>query len=263
MRRMLGGMLLVMAGTTLSALPQSWNRVRTALRHPMQYCVALPTGWCPQRTWPVVVVIPDAGRDFQANLAAFVKARGDRPFILVAPFVVTSGGSSYRDNPNFQYEVAVWREVDRVGDFAFDEAGLDAVLEDVRARYQGQEKPFLTGWEAGGHTVWALLFRHPERWAGVAPVSTNYLGRWVGPEDWAAAPQCAQVPVRVFFCGFLTGQEHFAREAWLRQTQEAIKQARAHGFGPIPLDVLPRQPHGPQAEAVLAWFQSLAGTPAK
>ena len=257
MRRMLGGMLLLLVGTALSARPQSWNRVRTALRHPMQYCVALPAGWCPTRSWPVVVLIPDAARDFQGNLNAFVKARGDRPFILVAPFVVTSGGGSYRDNPNFQYEVAVWHEVDRVGDFGFDDAGLEAVLENVRARYAGQDKAFLTGWEAGGHTVWAQLFHHPERWAGVAPVSPNFAGRWLGAGSWSQAPERAQVPVRVFFCGPLQGQANLARAAWLQQTHEALQQASARGFAPIPVQVLPRQPHGPQAEAVFAWFQSL------
>ncbi len=257
MRRWIEGMLGVMAGLSLSARPQSWNRVRTALRHPMQYSVALPVGWCPNRTWPTVVVIPDAQRDFQGNLVAFVKARGDRPFILVAPFVITSGGATYRDNPNFQYEVAVWREVDRAGDFGFDDAGLEAVLEDVRARYGGADKPFLTGWEAGGHTVWAMLFRHPERWAGVAPVSPNFAGRWLDGIQPTHAPDVAHVPVRVFFCGPLHGSANLARTAWLEQTQAALQQAAALGFSPIPIQVLPGQPHGPQAEAVLAWFQAL------
>ena len=31
-----------------------------------------------------------------------------------------------------------------------------------------QQGAFLTGWEAGGHTVWALALRHPDRWRGVA-----------------------------------------------------------------------------------------------
>jgi hypothetical protein len=51
----------------------------------MRYHLALPAGWTRERTWPVVVVIPDAGREFVPNLQAFVTARGDRPFILVAP----------------------------------------------------------------------------------------------------------------------------------------------------------------------------------
>ncbi len=255
MRRAFG--MLVMASVVLRAQGQPWNRVRTALRHPMQYCLSLPAGWCPQRTWPIVVVIPD-DRDFQGNLAAFVKARGDRPFILVAPFVVTSGGAGYRDDPNFQYEVAVWREVERAGDFGFDDAGLEAVLEEVRARYQGQPKAFLTGWEAGGHTVWALLFRHPERWAGVAPVSANWSSRWMDRGAWSSSPERAQVPVHAFFCGPLRGKENLARAAWFQQTREAIQAARARGFGPISIEVLPNQPHGPLPEPVLAWFQSLA-----
>lgn len=232
-------------------------RVRSTSRHPMQYALSLPQGWCLQRTWPVVVVIPDAARDFQGNLAAFVQARGDRPFILVAPFVVTSGGPGYRDNPNFQYEVAVWREVDRAGEFAFDQEGLDAVLEEVRVRFRGEAKAYLTGWEAGGHTVWALLFQGPERWAGVAPVTPNWAGRWMRPADWSTDPARGQVPVQVFFVGPQPGVPEAGRQALLQQTQQALGAAQAHGFQVQPLRVVRHQPHGPLAEPVLAWFQGL------
>src|ERR1051326_916191 len=53
----------------------------------MRYRLALPEGWSSGRTWAVVVVIPDAAREFRANLETFVAARGHRPFILVAPEV--------------------------------------------------------------------------------------------------------------------------------------------------------------------------------
>jgi len=35
-----------------------------------------------------------------------------------------------------------------------------------RSQWQGEAKAFLTGWEAGGHTVWAQALRHPS--AGAA-----------------------------------------------------------------------------------------------
>lgn len=251
------GAMVLLASPWVLGQGDPMIRVRTSARHPMPYALSLPKGWCTQRTWPVVVVIPDAERDFQGNLAAFVRARGERPFILVAPFVVTSGGSGFRETANFQYEVAVWREVDRAGDFGFDQEGIQAVLEEVRQRFRGEEKAYLTGWEAGGHTVWPLLFRNPERWAAVAPVSTNWAGRWMGPGDWSTSPARAQVPVQVFFVGPQPGLPETARLAWYHQTQQALGLAQVHGFQPLPIRMLRQQPHGPLAEPVLAWFQSL------
>jgi dienelactone hydrolase len=206
----------------------------------------------------VVVVIPDASRDFSGNLAEFAAAGASSPFILVAPHVVTSGGATgYRTAAGFQYTAADWREVDRLGEFRFDEEGLAAVVADVRARFHGDERVYLTGWEAGGHTVWALLLRHPERYRAVAPVTPNYLGRWLDPAQ-PAASRAPTPPVKVLFCGAdsIAGN---ARQALLAQTREAIAAARARGFGDIPIEVQDGTRHGPLAAAVLAWFASRPG----
>ena len=77
MRRGFGFLLLAPAALALGAEPGV--ALRTASTHPMKFHVALPEGWVAGKTWPVLVVIPDAAREFEANLAAFVKARGSRP----------------------------------------------------------------------------------------------------------------------------------------------------------------------------------------
>jgi hypothetical protein len=108
----------------------------TALRastHPMRYHLALPSGWKADRTWPVLVVIPDAGREFEANLASFVKARGNRPYILVAPEVLSCGGAGSRTAEHYSYTVAEWDSLQRGDDFAFEDGGLEAVLGDTGA----------------------------------------------------------------------------------------------------------------------------------
>src|SRR5262249_54218445 len=155
----------------------SATTVHTAGSHPMRYHLALPTGWSAGRAWPVLIAIPDAGRAFDANLQMFVAMRGDRPYILVAPEVLTCGGTRTRPLDQYSYSRAVWDSLQGIDDFAFDDAGIAAVLADVHRLWHGESTAFLTGWEAGGHTVWALTFRHPERWRGVAPVSTNYQRR--------------------------------------------------------------------------------------
>lgn len=227
---------------------------RTATTHPMKYALSLPEGWSGERSWPVVVVIPDASRDFEGNLAAFEKARGALPYILVAPHVVTSGGAGYRRSDTYRYSDADWRAVSAAGDFRFDDEGIAAVLADVRRDRGGEERVFLTGWEAGGHTVWALLFRHPERFRAVAPVSTNYQGRWLDDAAFSTSDARGTVPVKVLFC------ERSSAPGWsflMAQSRNAIAAGAAHGFTNLSLASVPGRAHGPLADEVLAFFESV------
>jgi len=225
-----------------------------AAAHPMRYHVAPPVGWAPGGRWPVVVVIPDAHRDFEANLARFVAARGARPYLLVAPEVLTCGGTGGQTTPPYAYTEAEWAAARRAGDYAFDEAGVAAVVAEVQVRWGGEGLPLLTGWEAGGHTVWAFAFRHPERWRAVAPVSPNYQGRGLGPEAWSTAPARTTLPLKVFWCGAPEGDAVQGLTFFRRQTAQALADARAHGFAPAAEAVVPGAGHGPLPEAVLAWF---------
>ena len=232
-------------------------QLKTTTRHPMQYHLALPAGWTAQKTWPVIVAIPDATRDFPGNAAAFVRARKDQTFIIVAPHVLTGGGANYRAADSYHYTDAVWQEAERVGAFRFDSEGIAAVIADVHRLYGGEEKYFLTGWEAGGHTVWAMIFQHPDALRGAAPVSSNYLGRWTSESDFSTAAARRDLPVKVFFCGAVTDDLRVPWNHLHNQTEEAIRVAGAHGFRPIPLVVAEGKPHGPLADEVLAYFSSL------
>ena len=234
------------SGTAGRAAPE----LATARGSVMKYTVSLPAGWTADRTWPVVVVIPDAARDFDGNLAEFTKAGATTPYIFVAPHVVTSGGArGYREAPGFHYTAADWAEVDKLGDFRFDEDGIAATIADVHTRFHGDERVYLTGWEAGGHTVWALLFRHPAWFRAVAPVTTNFQHRWLD-----ADPVAKDVPpVRVLFCGSDCVAPEMRRNV-MTQTEDAIAFAKSHGFGDIAIDVREGTKHGPLAADVLTWF---------
>jgi len=222
----------------------------------MRYWIAPPHGWALSRTWPVLVVIPDARRDFEANLERFVDARGERPYILVAPEVLSCGGAHTRTRDHYSYTASEWDSLQGGDDFAFEDAGVGAVLADVHAHWHGESRAFLTGWEAGGHTVWAQTFRHPERWRGVAPVTTNYQQRGVSPSSIARAPEriLAIQPLR---CGAPTGDVVEAMQSIDRQTAQALRDARDHGFAPRPVRVVAGADHGPLPQAVLAWCDSL------
>jgi poly(3-hydroxybutyrate) depolymerase len=244
-RRLVCGFLLVGAACT--------QELKTATGHAMQYYLSLPDGWSGGKKWPVVVAIESADRDFQGNAAVFARARGSRPFIVVAPMVVTGGGAGFRNVPTYQYTDVAWKEIDRAGPFVFDEAGIAAVIGDVKRLYGGDDRYFLTGWEAGGHTVWAMLFRHPEQLRAVAPVSTNYLGRWMTDESFSSRPERVELPVRVF-------QSSQAPSAFLaEQTERAVGLAKAHGFGNVSM-VRVDKPHGALAEEVMGFFEEVVRT---
>ena len=224
----------------------------------MRYHVALPHGWSAGRAWPVLVAIPDAGREFEGNLARFVAVRGDRPYILVAPEVLSCGGARSRTRDHYTYTAAEWDSLEGGDDFAFEDEGLAAVLADVHRLWGGESRAFLTGWEAGGHTVWAQAFRHPERWRGVAPVTTNYQQRGVTASTWSSAPERKDLPIQPLRCGAPAGDGAIQAMTFAeQQTARALSDARAHGFAPRPVRVVPGADHGPLAEAVLAWCDSL------
>jgi hypothetical protein len=228
------------------------QELKTASNHPMQYYLSLPRGWTAGRTWPVVVIIDAAGREFQPTLDAFVKARGDRPFILAAPLVTTNGGSTYRQAPAYRYSDAVWSRIER-DRCAFDMDGIAGVADDIRKLYGGEDKYFLTGWEAGGHTVWAMLFQHPESIRGAAPAATNFAGRCM-EGGFSQSPARATLPVNVFQVS--SGREVAPGRFVYTQSKEAQRLAAEHGFAHVKETVVDGE-HGPLAADVLAWFQSL------
>lgn len=235
--------------------------VYRATTHPMRYHIALPVGWNADRSWPVLVVIPDAARDFAANLERFVAARGQRPFILVAPEVLSCGGQRSRTPDHYSYTAGEWDSLQVGDDFAFEDAGLRAVLADVRQRWHGEDLAFLTGWEAGGHTVWAQALRNPGLWRGVAPVTTNYQRRGLDAAAFSRDPARANLPIQAFRCGAPTGDITAFADVLDAQVGAALRDAREHGFHPQPVRIVAGADHGPLPEAVLAWCDSLQSTP--
>jgi dienelactone hydrolase len=254
----------VLLGMSVAALPSAAisadltaTSVHRASTHLMRYHLALPAGWKADRSWPVLVVIPDAARDFEANLARFVHARGSRPYILVAPEVLSSGGARSRTADHFSYTPAEWDSLQHGDDFAFEDAGFLAVLADVQHQWHGEPKAFLTGWEAGGHTVWAQVFRHPERWRGVVPVTTNYQRRGLDSTSFSRAAERASLALQPLRCGAPSGEIAAFMPAVDQQVEQALQDGRAHGFHPRPVRTVPGADHGPLPEAVFAWCDSL------
>jgi dienelactone hydrolase len=226
--------------------------LKTASNHSMQYYLSLPNGWAAGREWPVVMVIEDANRQFAATAGRFAAARGDMPFILAIPLVVTNGGARYRQVSSYKYSDTVWNEIEQTGTCQFDFEGIRAVASDLHRQYGGRKRFFLTGFEAGGHTVWAYLFHFPETLSGVAPVETNFAGRCMEGESPSSAADRAALPIRIFE-GAMRGRQG----PLFDQTHHATENAQQRGFRNISETRVPGKGHEPLPEEVLAYFLSL------
>jgi len=224
--------------------------LKTASNHPMQYYLSLPRGWSAKKTWPVVVVIESANREFKTLAESYANARADRPFILITPMVTTNGGPRYREAPGYRYTDAVWTEIERIGRCTFDMDGLAAIVSDVHRLYGGDSNYYLTGLEAAGHTIYPVLFRHPDALLAVAPVATNYGGRCMEDGQFHAA--VPDLPVKIF-----AG----ARDAMWKpggpiyvQSQQAKEVAVQHGYRNVSETVVAGKDHEPLPDEVLSFF---------
>ena len=239
------------ASVRASEAPQ----LKTASSHSIQYYLSLPEGWTAAKKWPVVVVIESADRDFLQAATVFAQARRRAPFILVTPLVVTNGGAGYRSVPSYHYSDAVWTEIQNSGPFNFDKAGITAIMLDVTKQYGGDDKYFIAGLEAAGHTIWGILFNHPEAVRGAVLVCPNYLGRWVDEARVSSAPERAALPIR----NFIGSKDELCAPGTpiYTQMQKAISVAEAHGYKNVSLTRVEGKGHERLADEVLAYFSSL------
>ncbi|HEY6045583.1 MAG TPA: hypothetical protein VIU65_03215 [Pyrinomonadaceae bacterium] len=231
-------------------------QLKTASSHPIQYYLSLPEGWVAGKRWPVVVVIESAERDFLQAATAFAQARQQRPFILVTPLVVTNGGAGYRSVPTYHYSDQVWDRIQNSGPFNFDMDGITAMVQDVVKQYGGEDKYFVTGLEAGGHTVWGILFNHPEAVRGAVLICPNYLGRWVDEAKISSAAERAALPIR----NFVGSKDELCSPGRpiYTQMQKAISLAEAHGYQNISVTRVEGKGHERMADEVLGYFSSLS-----
>src|SRR6185295_20051999 len=98
----------------------------------------------------------------------------------------------------YHYSDPVWATIQNSGQFTFDMDGITAIMQDVVKQFGGEDHYFVTGFEAGGHTVWGILFSHPEAVRGAVLICPNYLGRWVDESRISSAPERGQLPIRNF-----------------------------------------------------------------
>lgn len=219
-------------------LPQPQN----AQLHPLHYYLSLPAHWSPDRTWPILVIVDGVNQGhFLWNFLRFRQARHALPFILISPLVVSNSG---HPNPqNYPYSPAVWASVDQQGAVPFDAAGVLAIVDEVQQTYHGEHQFYLTGWSAGGHLAWYLVFTHPERLAGVVLAGANYAGR--GVTTISTASERVDLPIRG-----LQGDHDTHLTALNEQWEQAISVAARQGYTNIARTIIPNASHDPFPDQV-------------
>ncbi len=218
-------------------------RVERAHGHRMGYLRTPPRG---RSALGVVITIDGSDRDFRGLHAAFVRARRDLPFDLITPFVVSNGPQPTRSD----YPYSAREFASAVADpLSFDLAGLEAIMRDVRQN--AVDVPvYLTGFSAGGHLAWLLVFEHADRLAGAAMASTNFAMR--GLRSPVPATERSTLPIRGFFGDAdsralaLLDQWEAARVLIERQGQHDIERLVIRGAG-----------HAPFPRPVMEYFASL------
>ncbi|MCA9115865.1 MAG: prolyl oligopeptidase family serine peptidase [Planctomycetaceae bacterium] len=131
-----------------------------------RYVVYLPPGYTPHRKWPVLLYLHGASergtdglRPLNNGLAPMIRARPNGiPFIAIFP------QSTDRSSRILQGWAAESEHADRAL----------AILDDVSRDYAvDPERVILTGWSMGGHGVWSLAAKHPDRFAALVPVAAG------------------------------------------------------------------------------------------
>lgn len=207
------------------AAPKS--ELRTAKDIEVKYYISLPKGWRADSTWPIMVTLAGAGRDFAQNFDQFARARGEKlPFIVVTPCVNSLG----RDPADLKAVLAIVKEVQK--------------------EFNGQPKFFVTGFSAGAHLTWQLIFLHPEVLAGASPVCGNFNSRGIDRIEKTEAAE--KLPIHGF-----QGDKDQVLVHLNPQWDTAVELAGKHGYKNIARTVIPGGTHLPYPTQVVTFFATL------
>ncbi|GHN02209.1 hypothetical protein WSM22_36980 [Cytophagales bacterium WSM2-2] len=246
--------LIILAAFSTSVCAQELNLMK-AENHPMQYYVSLPQGWTKAKQWPVVVVLESASKEYKKNAELFATARGQMPFIMVAPINTNNGSQGRRDPSLFPYSNETWDYMEKVGDCTFNNEGLQSIIKEVTVKYNGEPRVYITGFEAGAHALWSIVFNYPELLYAAAPVAGNYRGRCVEPSKISKDPSRVNLPIRSF-----KGGKGAPISPLIEQWKEVKQIAESNGYKNISEQEVSEKNHEPMPAEVLSYFQELLTT---
>lgn len=210
-----------------------------------KYQVFVPAGYSANRPLPTILFLHGAGecgtdgrKPTLVGLGPCVKAWGEKfPYLAVFPQVETTRG----------------RMLTRWAAGSPDAERALKILDEVQSQFAvDREKISLVGWSMGGYGAWSLGAAHPERWAGVMPIS--------GGGDPETVATLKDTPVWAF---------HGARDTIVPASgsQEMVAALKAAG-GRVTYNEFPSAGHELFRETflnsgVIAWLGDPANRPAE
>ena len=230
-----------------------------AANHSMQYYLSLPKNWTADKKWPILVVFESANKEFEKNARLFIEGRGSLPFVIVAPINVNNGNMGRKDPTIFPYSKETWAEIDRVGDCKFNMDGILSIVNEVIKNYNGEEKIFITGFEAGTHALWPTVFQHPEILRAAIPVAGNYNSRTCLDEPVSSDPSRKALIIKAFYGteDTLGAPPADGKPNMYGQYLNAKKFATQHGFENISEQPITGKGHEPMVAEIFEYLKSL------
>jgi poly(3-hydroxybutyrate) depolymerase len=193
----------------------------------MRYLVSLPEQWEAGRTWPVVVVVTGSNSNFPVIAKGYQTARGEMPFVVVVPATVSSGSKIIAERyPHLPAgELAKYAGAGLAAKLAYDADGIDRMLADVRARFGGERKVYLSGFSMGGSLAWYMAANRGDRMHVVFHVCAGI----PRPTDSILPPGAEPVDPDVPIFSFQGGKDHM-REGIEADWTRARAFVKAHGL---------------------------------
>lgn len=152
--------------------------LRTDSAHPMKYYLSLPRGFARKKDkkWAVLIAVDGAGSNFKGIAEAYRGARASLPFIIASPCTFANTNTIEGDMKK-KYETFYTDAVIDDGNqrrIAWDEEGILAMIKDLQAEYDAEERVYITGFSGGGNATYMMTFKHPDLLNGSAPSCGNF-----------------------------------------------------------------------------------------
>ncbi len=195
--------------------------------HSIRYLVSLPKDWSADRKWPVIVVITGSNSNFPVIAQGYHQLRGDRPFILITPATVSSGSVINAElYPHLPAdELARLASAEVPVKLEYDMAGLERILEEVRERFGGEQRVYLSGFSMGGTLAWQMALLRSDRLHMAFPVCAMYREAAVEMIPAGHRPANPALPIRAF-----QGEKDPWLEGFHKHWERASTLARQVGF---------------------------------
>ncbi|MDZ7815566.1 MAG: hypothetical protein U5N86_06070 [Planctomycetota bacterium] len=232
-----------------------------ASTHHMYYFISLPSSWDAKKSWPVLLSVEGAGCGFKGNHRGFASARGKLPLIVITLHTFSNTNKLNPKKYHYEQETLNRYNGDRM---TFDYGGYEAVMADIKAMFNAQDRVFVTGFSGGGKLTYYMTLQHPEQVRGAFPSCANFqpsLGR--GAEQ--VPEEFTDTPIHIF-----TGEKDphkddvFGQKPGIEgQSDWAMEALKGVGYTNIKRTMLTGVGHSNCRGKVIAEIESLGTATAK